>query len=204
MIRRMKLAIFIVLLSFASAAQAQLYRWVDEQGKVHFGDAPPPRAKDIKKGATPPPPAEQFELAAARKNNPITLYSAPECGPTCNDARALLNKRGIPFTEISVTDNEKIEQLKKVSGEVRVPTLLVGTTVQKGYSASVYDGLLDSAGYPKAGILPARSQLSPEKAAEAAAKKAEDEQPKPGPYAPGAAPSKQSTKGTKAAPSVAR
>jgi glutaredoxin len=204
MIPRMKFLVLLFMVSFAAGAQAQLYRWVDEQGKVHFGDSPPPRARDVKKGATPPPPAEQFELAAARKNNPITLYSAPECGPTCNDARALLNKRGVPFTEISVTDNEKIEQLKKVAGEARVPTLLVGSTVQKGYSASVYDGLLDSAGYPKAGILPARSQPSPEKAAEAAAK-AEEEQSKPtGPYAPGAAPSKQSTKGSKAAPSATR
>ncbi len=43
----------LMLVSFLASAAA--YRWVDEQGKVHYGDQPPPGADRIK---GPPPPAE--------------------------------------------------------------------------------------------------------------------------------------------------
>ncbi len=33
------------LLAAATAAHAQVYRWVDEQGKVHYGERPPSGAK---------------------------------------------------------------------------------------------------------------------------------------------------------------
>jgi hypothetical protein len=38
-------AIALVALLAASAAHAQVYRWVDEQGKVHYGERPPAGAK---------------------------------------------------------------------------------------------------------------------------------------------------------------
>ena len=37
--------IFLALLLAASTAFAQMYRWVDKDGKVRYGDTPPPGAK---------------------------------------------------------------------------------------------------------------------------------------------------------------
>lgn len=37
------LALFSVLLSCAFSAQAKLYKWVDEDGQIHFGDKIPPK-----------------------------------------------------------------------------------------------------------------------------------------------------------------
>lgn len=37
--------IFLALLFAASTASAQMYRWVDKDGKVRYGDTPPPGAK---------------------------------------------------------------------------------------------------------------------------------------------------------------
>jgi hypothetical protein len=45
------------LLAAAATTQAQVYRWVDEQGKVHYGERPPSGAKARAvedKVATPP------------------------------------------------------------------------------------------------------------------------------------------------------
>ena len=38
-------AIVLAALLAASAAHAQVYRWVDEQGRVHYGERPPSGAK---------------------------------------------------------------------------------------------------------------------------------------------------------------
>jgi len=37
--------IFLVALAFAGAAHAQLYKWVDKDGKTRYGDTPPPGVK---------------------------------------------------------------------------------------------------------------------------------------------------------------
>ncbi len=143
-----------LLLPAAFAAHAQQYRWVDEKGRVQYTDTPPPpHAKGVEKKILRAGPApdgqEPFALQTARKNSPVKLYSAPDCGPGCDDARKLLLLRGIPFTETSVTQVAQIEELKKVSGGGVVPVMLVGSSVQKGFEAESYHRALDAAGYPR-------------------------------------------------------
>lgn len=58
------LTVLISLLMTAGAVEAQVYKWVDENGKVHFGDQPP-RKK--------PTSAEKVELKIAPRtsNEPV-------------------------------------------------------------------------------------------------------------------------------------
>jgi glutaredoxin len=111
-------------------------------------------------------------LQLARKNNPVTLYSTPNC-PLCDRARQLLKTRGVPFSEKSVVTEQQVQELVGVVGRDALPSLVVGTKVQDGFAESLYESMLDAAGYPKKGALPARTQ---EPAAAA--------QPPLGPYAP--------------------
>jgi hypothetical protein len=65
--------IFLVVLAFAGAAQAQLYKWVDKDGKTRYGDTPPPGVKATVMGA----PASGEAPAAApastgAKKGPLT------------------------------------------------------------------------------------------------------------------------------------
>lgn len=164
-----------VALSFALGAHAQVYRWLDEKGRLHAGDTPPPSALDVEKvrvAPTPTEPVEPYALQLARKNNPVTLYSTPNC-PLCDRARELLKARGVPFSEKSVVTDQQVEELERVVGRNALPSLVVGTKIQDGFAASLYEAMLDGAGYPKKGALPARKQ---EPAAAA--------QPPLGPYAP--------------------
>jgi len=159
-------AFSLALLLAAGFAHAQQYRWIDKDGSVQFTDAPPPAwAKDVRRTnvstARPAPAPLPFELTELQKNFPVTLYTAPVCVEPCALARGALNKRGIPFNEIQVWNEETLEQLKKLAGSDNVPTLVVGRSVQMGYDLSRFDGLLDSAGYPAAGAFPARSQAAP-------------------------------------------
>jgi glutaredoxin len=205
----------VVALLIAGAAQAQqIYRWTDEKGRVHLTDTPPPAsAKSVQKknpGASaadsgapqssPAPGQQPFELTQAMKEYPVTLYTSPICKEGCAAARDALNKRGVPFKEVQVWEPQSNEELKAATGSSEVPALVVGRSVHKGFEQSAYDALLDSARYPRAGLLPARGQSAPKEPegyvapTEREAAKAEPVKPAPeearptGPYSPGSRP----------------
>ena len=67
----------------------------------------------------------------------------------------------MPFREVQVWDERSNEELKRVSGANDVPTLVVGRSVHRGYEPTAYQALLDSARYPRTGLLPPRSQTAP-------------------------------------------
>ena len=109
-------------------------------------------------------------------------------------AREALNRRGVPFREIQVWDKASVQELVKVAGSNQVPVLLVGRSMQKGFEQGAFDALLDSARYPRTGILAARSQAAPKppeeyetpeqrQARQTPVKPAEEPAPA-GPYAP--------------------
>ncbi len=160
--------IFLALLAltlFSGSAAAQLYRWTDDKGRLQVTDTPPPAsAKNVQKRAAVAGPTgasqEPFALRKARTEYPVTLYSAPGC-ERCVDARRLLNARGVPFKEVSITSNEQIEEFRKIGGGTSVPTIMVGSTLQQGFGEVVYQRLLDDAGYPKLGEVPPRNQPEP-------------------------------------------
>ena len=158
-------ALLLALVASAAAAQ-QLYRWTDEKGRVHVTDTPPPgNARDVKREAAVAPSASTqqlpFELETATKSFPVVLYTAPNCLEECANARAALNKRGVPFREVQVWDADTHAELKKASGSNEVPVLMVGRSVQKGFEQGAFDALLDSARYPRAGLLQPRNQAAP-------------------------------------------
>jgi glutaredoxin len=93
-------------------------------------------------------PAAKGTVAGAA-TPPVKLYTHPECGPPCNEARSLLAGRGVKFQEITAQEQAEIDELQKVSGGTRVPVLLVGQVVTRGFSASDYNLVLDAAGFPR-------------------------------------------------------
>ena len=161
-----RLALTLVLLAGSASATAQLYRWTDEKGKVHFGDTPPPAGardvskKDLATGTAASGENLPFVLRQPMKDFPVTLYSAPNC-ESCAPARAFLNARGVPFKEVSVRTDEQITELNRAVGGNVVPALLVGSTAIRGFEEGSYQRALDIAGYPKPGEVPARRQTEP-------------------------------------------
>lgn len=150
--------LFLVLLLACASASAQMYRWVDQNGKVHYTDTPPPpsAAKSVEQkklgGSVIETSQLPFQLQEAVRNYPVTLYTSPSCKDGCPQARELLAKRGVPFKEVSVADEQSNALLKKVSGANQVPTLSVGSLVQIGFESGALNSLLDTGGYPKTAI----------------------------------------------------
>lgn len=96
----------------------------------------------------PPGVKPAAKPAAAGARPPVKFYTHPECGPACADARSLLASRGVKFAEIIAQEQDAIDELQQVSGATRVPVLLVGNVVTRGFSAPEYHLVLDAAGFP--------------------------------------------------------
>ena len=140
------------------AAQQTIYKWVDKDGKTVFSDSPPPKdatSTSQKTVGTGAPKASGLPYATqmAMERNPVTFYTANNCGSYCDLGRALLSQRGIPFRERDAGgDANASAELEKVSGSRVVPVLLVGTNALKGYDESQWQSALDGAGYPRTAL----------------------------------------------------
>jgi len=100
---------------------------------------------------TAPPGYRPSAQPAAAKSGtpPVKLYTHPQCGTPCNDARSLLADRGVQYEDITAQEQADINELQKVSGDTKVPVLLVGQVVTRGFSAPDYNLVLDAAGFPR-------------------------------------------------------
>jgi glutaredoxin len=150
--------------SFGVAAQT-MYRWTDKEGKVHYSDRAPAAGEAAKVEqkrsvtlgvATAEPPAL---LRQAMTDYPVTLYTQATCGEPCDSGRDYLKRRGVPFSEKSLSSQQDADSLRAIVGgsdKLTIPVMQVGSKSAKGFSASEWNNLLDAAGYPKTASKPAK------------------------------------------------
>jgi glutaredoxin len=155
--RRVALLVGIAaaVIAAGAAAQAQqVFRYVDKDGKVVYSDrAPPSDSKEVQAKRLSPNYIENNDvpiaLTQATERFPVTLYTFA-CGVVCQNAEALLNRRGVPFTTVNVEDAKGAEQLQKLTGAQQAPVLQLGDKlIAKGFNDAHWSAMLDEAGYPK-------------------------------------------------------
>lgn len=147
-----------------SVQAGELYRWVDASGRVYYGDVPPVGAMqlEVRKFSADITSSEYlpYETRRAQQSFPVTLYVGDGCGETCDQARNLLSKRGIPFSEKLLRTKQDVDAFKQLSGiNAVVPVLAVGKNFLKGFLESQWNSELDFAGYPKASTY--RQRITP-------------------------------------------
>ena len=167
------------VLSLASHAQT-IYRIVGPDGRVSFSDQAPSGNEKV----TPLSPSGKAALAGSAnlptalrnvvERFPVTLYTAIPCAP-CDQGRAMLQQRGIPFSERTINAPEDSQVLQRLAGTSAVPVLGLGGQILRGFSAPEWSQYLDTAGYPAQSALPPTWRnpppaplVPPEKAAEPA------------------------------------
>lgn len=97
-----------------------------------------------------PPGYKPSAKASGTSTLAVKLYTHPTCGAPCAEAKTLLASRNVGFQEIVAEQQETIDELRKISGDTRVPVLLVGSVVSRGFSQPNYNLVLDAAGFPRA------------------------------------------------------
>lgn len=150
------LVALLLALSVSAAVAENAYRWIGKDGKVHYSDQPPPPAESRKVeekrlGASViEGGGYSYEARRAAEDFPVILFTGADCDPGCKNAREMLRRRGIPFSETDIRTPEDAAAYKAATGSdaLSLPTLVVGRKTQKGYEADGWNSLLDAAGYP--------------------------------------------------------
>ncbi len=157
--RMATLSVLLALATGSSLAQT-VYRIVGPDGKVTFSDKPPVTPakvtglETVSGAGTPANPALPFELRQAVDKYPVTLYTSKDCAP-CDSGRSLLQGRGVPFAEKTITTADDSESLQRISGSTSLPFLTLGGQQIKGFSDAEWSQYLSAAGYPENSRLPA-------------------------------------------------
>ncbi len=145
--------LFLACALASPRARAQPYKWVDAQGRTHYGDRPPAEAKARPVTAaintysgTPVLNASGKPAGPAAQREALVIYTTPTCG-YCTAAKAHMGRRGIPYTERDVTTSESYQREFRQKGGRGVPLIVAGSRTLNGYSAESLDTLLKGAGY---------------------------------------------------------
>ncbi|MBC7247410.1 MAG: glutaredoxin family protein [Actinobacteria bacterium] len=76
----------------------------------------------------------------------VRLYSTPTC-PYCRMAKDFLEKEGVPFTVVDVSQDEKAaREMVDRSGQMGVPVMEVENTIIVGFDRGAYRKALSDAG----------------------------------------------------------
>jgi len=136
---------FILMMVFAVLASAEVFKWVDENGKVHYSDKKPEKAE-----------AETVELkvntytnvsdpaTAVGRGEKVIMYSTSWCG-YCKKARAYFKSHDIAFLEYDIEKNTQAKRDYKKLGGSGVPVILLGKKRMNGFSESSFKRFYASA-----------------------------------------------------------
>ncbi len=146
-----RLVAALLLITIVGSATAQgIYRWVDDNGVTHFGDASQsPQAERIQLDAlntvgsqTEVEEPSTREQAPAKKQQPqITMYSAEWCG-VCKKAKAYFKQNKIQYTDYDVENSSKGKRDYAKMKSKSVPQFVVGDEKVVGFSVKRFEKLL--------------------------------------------------------------
>ena len=151
---------------WTATASADIYKWVDRSGNVHFSDQAPLDHPSEKRESTPsnqPPPESPAKAATpAPKQGSAQLGKRPTDGektplprnadvemsttswcPYCAKARAFFRNAGILFTDHDIEkDKDAAARLKAMGMGKGVPVVVINGSTIKGFSPAEYEAAL--------------------------------------------------------------
>jgi glutaredoxin len=145
-------------LALGTSASAQ-YKVVEPDGRITYTDRPtlsgaarvaPMRLPSDGVAAGEALPASLQQPVA---RFPVLLYTMPACTP-CDNGRNYLRRRGIPFTEKTITTQADSKAFQALNLGTEVPVLRIGQQTLRNFSEATWANDLDLAGYPATSRLP--------------------------------------------------
>ena len=127
------------------SAAAEIYRWTDAQGRVHFSDTPPAAMSAERLN----PQVNTFESIVApadatprEKGTPgaVVMYATSWC-PYCEKARQYFRQHNIHYTEYDIERDSHARKRYESLGGSGVPVILVGKERMNGFSAARFGAM---------------------------------------------------------------
>ncbi|MGZ8217846.1 DUF4124 domain-containing protein [Methylomagnum sp.] len=131
----------------AGPAGAEIYRWTDAQGKVHFSNQKPAgdeaeRAEAFHGGGNA---SFMGGGGSTARVAAVRMFTTQWC-PVCKKAKAYLKKRGTPFEELDIERSRSAKAEYTRLGGKGVPVTLVGEQRINGFNAEEWESVLKDAG----------------------------------------------------------
>lgn len=121
--------------------EAQVYKWIDENGSVHFGDLPPDDA-EAEQITTQINTYESPEIADLDRDfgqfQKVVMYSATWCS-VCKKAKTYFAEERIAFVEYDIEKSTKGKRDFERLGGKGVPVILVGDKRLNGFSKETFE-----------------------------------------------------------------
>ncbi len=138
---------FLLALLYASTllcvqvANAEVYKWVDERGQVHYTDQPVgitgiTSAVDLPINTYAAPQI----LDSTYRSSGVVMYSASWC-TVCRKAGKYFRQIGITFTEYDIERSVKGRREYNKLGARGVPVILVGDKRLNGFTEEAFNKL---------------------------------------------------------------
>lgn len=143
---------------------AEVAKWVDAQGRIHYGNRPPPDKSvrseamrgtvSVGDGMTVLPESarpsvnasDEFAKATIMpRKGEVWIYTTPRCG-YCRYAKEHMRLKGVAYTEKDISANASYKAEFRSFGGRGVPVTLSGNQRVNGYSEASFDAFLKSAG----------------------------------------------------------
>ena len=123
------LTAFVLSLFVFSASAAycgEIYKWTDENGKVHYGDTKP---KHLEAESVTP----EVNTMEGVETKRVVMYATSWCG-YCRKARKYFSQHAIAYTEYDIEKDRSAKQRYDALGANGVPVILVGDQRMNGFS----------------------------------------------------------------------
>ncbi|MCP4044143.1 MAG: DUF4124 domain-containing protein [Gammaproteobacteria bacterium] len=136
----MKIFLFVITLAaFANNSYAEIYKWVDDQGKVHFSGRKPANhdAEPIKLRINTYT-SITYAVSKIDHGQKVVMYSTSWCA-YCKKAKQYFKKNNIKFTEYDIEENARARKRYKKLGATGVPVIVVGQKRMNGFSIKGFE-----------------------------------------------------------------
>lgn len=138
-------------------AIADMYKWVDKNGVMHFSDTPPKSEQNVETLETsnykePPPkqastdaevvpapaPEEKVKKESVSSGNKVEIFTTSWCR-YCKDAIAFLRTNRIDYQQYDIEkDRQAAERMRSLGGRGGVPFAVINGNKMYGFSAESY------------------------------------------------------------------
>ena len=139
----MKVLLPLILLLSCSAV-AEIYKWTDESGRVHYSDTAskdrPVEKIKIRVNSYEHVSYEGLAGSAAVADDKVVMYSTSRCG-YCKKARRYFIANNIPYEERNIEKSRRAKREYDSMNGSGVPIILVGTKRMNGFTIAGFNQL---------------------------------------------------------------
>lgn len=134
--------LLMLCLAMPATALAEIYRWVDSNGKIHFSDRPSRAhsSKEVKLRINTYEGVSYDTASVDVGSETVVMYSAAWCG-VCKKAKQYFAEQGIEYEEHDVEKSSQGKAAYKRLGGKGVPIILVGDRRMNGFSVAGFEKL---------------------------------------------------------------